>query len=496
MSVSEPLNLGDKLRAALREAQQVLESTDLRGKVKLDVQADGGSPGLSGVEASMDRTEADAKKAAGGGGDGGSAGVGVVEGPLSPSNKLIDAMGKLIDALNGVPDALDKSGTRPRRRRMSSSLDEDESPAPNYMNPYILQGLVQNPLGTMRGMGTSMMMGGAGMGMKPPGWLSQTLGGSSGEFSVGRALGAETLGGEVGASAYMAPGAIAAAGVGTFIASMVATFQIEQHLAGARARDAAGRIEDTRFGNAAGIDWRGSAWKDFNQSRNDIDVGDIRSFIQGAGVSFGGMTRRGNQEMMGGFDTGGGDGLQSAVNTALRIGVSSGQLGGVFGAATRSGTLDMNAGNGMEQMIRYLGLIEQWTSKAKDYGLSTSEALSAMASDNQAQAASSHGLVTDAASRQMLSLRSNLAMGGMDRPGVQSMADALGAPPHSDMERVMEMNQFLGNDEKLSPQGRQWAVAALGAKRVVAMEKEYGNAAGTMIPGNGPALPQRPCNVT
>ena len=182
MPVSEPLRLGDKLRQAMIEAQQVLESTDLRGKIKLDIQTSGAP--VAEAEAAMDRTEAAAKSAveAGGGGGGG---VGVLaEGPLSPMNKMADAMEKLIKALEGVPDALD----RPARRRKAAAGEPPADDSSPYMNPYLLTGLVQNPLGTMRGMGTSALLGGSGMGVKPPGWLQEMLAGSSGEFSIGKAL--------------------------------------------------------------------------------------------------------------------------------------------------------------------------------------------------------------------------------------------------------------------------------------------------------------------
>jgi hypothetical protein len=485
MAVSEPLRLGDKLREALADAQHVLESTDLRGKIKLDVTTSGGSS-LADVEASIDRTEADAKGAGKDGGGGGGGGVGVMDGgPLSPTNKLIDALEKLVKSMDGVPDALDKApGSRRRRRPAAGEApSDDEAPSSGYMNPYLLQGMVQNPLGTMRGMGSSMLMGGSGLGMKPPEWLSSMLGGSSGEFSVGKALGAPTLTGEAGASAFMAPGAMVAAAVATLVAAFTGTFKIMSNIADSRAQDASGRVEDFRFGQGAGINWRGSTWLGGGmQSRSDIDAPDIRELVGASGLSFEGMARRrGNWQMMGGIESGSSTGMQSAINTALQIGITPSQMGSVLGAGVRGGTLDINGANGTEQMVRYLGLIEQWTSKAKDYGLSTSEALAAMASDSASQAASSHGLVTDSATRQMLSLRTNLEARGMDRPAVQAMTDALGAQPHSEVERVIEMNEFLGADEQLTRTGRAWAVEALGADRVAAMEKTYGRAAGTMI---------------
>jgi hypothetical protein len=481
MAVSEPLRLGDKLREALADAQHVLESTDLRGKVKLEVTTSGGST-AAGVDATIDRTEADAKKAAEGGGGGGA--VGVLDSPLSPSNKLIDAMEKLIKAMDGVPDALDKPGRRRGRRPAGEAPSEDEGPAPGYMNPYILQGLVQNPLGTMRGMGTSMMMGGSGMGMKPPSWLNDALGGTSGTFNVGRALGASTLGGEAGATAFMGTGTIAAAGIGTLLASFWETLKIETNAAKDRAQDANARVGDYRFGNAQGIDWRAGAWAGFHQSRSDIDSGDIKELIQSSGVGYKGMFGRVSWQMMGGFEAGGLGGMQSAVNSALNIGISPGQMGGLLGAATRTGTLDMNAANGSDQLLRYLGLIEQWTGKAANYGLSSAEALQQLASDNQAQAASAHGIVTMGASRALTSLRENLqgAMpAGMERTGTNIVEGFLGAPAGSDTLKAMQANQFLGNGEDLSPEGEEMANKALGPQVVADMKARYGKAAGAMI---------------
>ena len=478
MPVSEPLRLGDKLRQAMIEAQQVLESTDLRGKIKLDIQTSGAP--VAEAEAAMDRTEAAAKSAveAGGGGGGG---VGVLaEGPLSPMNKMADAMEKLIKALEGVPDALD----RPARRRKAAAGEPPADDSSPYMNPYLLTGLVQNPLGTMRGMGTSALLGGSGMGVKPPGWLQEMLAGSSGEFSIGKALGASTLGGEAGAAAFMAPALIGAAGVGTFATAAMGTFHFENKIAQDRARDAEARVNDFRFGNAAGFNWRGATWGGGGfQSRSDIDVGDIRELVQGAGVGFQGLYNRGRWQMMGGSDSGAQGGLQSAVNTALNIGLGPGQVGGILGAATRAGTIDMNAEGGIQQMLRFLGLIETWTAKSAAYGLSTSEAMSAMAMDSRAQAASAHGMVTAQAERTMLSMRSNIMAGmpaGMERVGTDMALNALGTPSGSDTQTVLEMNTYLKGD-RLTTEGEAWANEALGEDVVKQMRAQYGAAADTFI---------------
>jgi hypothetical protein len=472
MALSEPLRLGDKLREALADAQKVLDSTDLRGKVKLEMVSAG--PSVSSVESSMDRTEADAKHTASE-----SQGGGVEStGPLSPNDRLLTALEKLIKSMDGVPDAMEKGTSGRGRPRKGPAVGEapGEESSPGYLNPYILQGMVTNPLGTGRSLMGSVMSGGSGMGMKAPDWLKGAMEGSGGEFSVGRALGAPTLAGEGGAATYMSGGAIGAAGAATFLASFLATLKIQENIAGDRAKDAGARVADYRMGNATGVNFRAGAWRNEFQSRDDVDIQDVQGLMQSSGVGWGRMQDRvGPQGMVGN--------VQAAVNSALNVGISSGQMGQLLGAATRSGTIDLGGENGTKQMLTYLGLIEQWTKTGKDYGLSTAESLQKLASFNSLQAGASSGIVTMGAQRTFASMQANV-MGQMPsdimRPGTDAVMGAVMAPSNSDTQTVLEMNEYLENNH-LTATGQAWAEEALGKDVVQAMRKRYGASADVFI---------------
>jgi hypothetical protein len=473
MAVSQPLALGDKLREAIIDAQNVLNSMELKGKLKIDVV---GGDGAGGIESSMDRTEKSARDAA-------EKSIMGTEGtgPLGMNDKLVDALQRL---LKGLETATGQNGSSGGRRKKGggmlpgSSEGEDGEPGgPGYVNPYLLQGLIQNPIGTTQNAFTSMLMGGAGAGLKAPGWLMSMLAGSGGTFQPGAALASET--GLLGAGAsgtFASAGMIAAAKVAVPIAAFAGTMHLQNAAAEDRMSDAKDYVEDLRYGNTMGMNWRKGAWDGPFQSRQGIWQKDIKEIFSGMNVGVGGLTGRNG-------DSGAVDLMNNAANLALNIGVSPGQMGSVLGAGVRSGTLGINGPDGKDQTLRYLALIEEWTRKGSVNGLSTAESLARMAELSQG-AQRGAGLLTDANQRSILSMDARVRESmpeSLKRTGTADVMNSLGGEASGETQQVMLMNEYLGSNGNLNSEGEAQAQAILGPDQVAAMKKSYGQMAGVMI---------------
>jgi hypothetical protein len=477
VALSQPLNLGDRLREALREAQSVIESYQLEGKIRLVPEVStGGGGGLPGVESSMDRTARDAKDAAekslGGGSEG--------SGPLNPTDRMVDAMSKLVKALEAAGGGGLGRG-RGRRSRAgqpgSSPLDDEDEGGPGYVNPYLLQGLIQNPLGTTQNSLMSMLMGGAGAGVKAPGWMMNMLAGSGGTFAPGAALASETgLLGAGGAGSYASAGLVGAAKVAVPVAAFAGTMMLQVGAAKDRLQDATDWTEDKRMSEGAGFNWRAGAWDNQFTSRQGIWQKDIRDIVGSSGLGFGGM-----RQAVG--DRGVVDSLNEGAETALRIGVSSSQVGSVIGAGVRSGSFSLQGGDAAAQMTRYLALIETWTSKTATFGFSSNESLQKLAEISQ-KGMMGTNVLTQGAQEALLSMDARIR-GRLPSEQQRGVGDAisagLGAAPTGDTQTVLMMNQFLGADGNLNAEGEKAAALAFTPQRVANVKAQYGAMAGTVL---------------
>lgn len=476
MALSQPLNLGDRLREALAEARSVLENYQLQGKITLVPEIAGGGPGgMAGVESSMDRTARDAKDAAqqsiGGGSE--------ASGPLNPTDRMVDAMTKLVRALEGAGGGLGRGrGRRTSAGQAGSSpLDDEEERGPGYVNPYLLQGLIQNPVGTTQNTLMSMLMGGAGAGVKAPGWLMNMLAGSGGTFAPGAALASETgLAASGAAGTYASAGMIGAAKVAVPVAAFAGTMMLQVGAAKDRLQDATDWTEDKRMSQGAGFNWRAGAWDNQFTSRQGIWQKDVRDIVGSSGIGFGGM-----RQAVG--DRGVVDSLNEGAETALRMGISSSQMGSVIGAGVRSGSVSLQGGDAVSQMNRYLGLIETWTSKTAAFGFSSNESLQKLAEISQKGMAGTNVLTRDA---QVSLLSMDERIRGrlspeLQRAGGDATSAALGADAAGDTQRVLMMNQFLGADGELNAEGEATALKAFGPQQLATMKRQWGKMAGTAI---------------
>src|SRR5574340_795882 len=476
MAVSQPLNLGDRLREALAEARGVLENYQLQGKITLIPEvASGGPTGLSGVESSMDRTAKDAREAAEKGVGGPSEG----SGPLNPTDRLVDAMTKLVKAIEASGGALGRG----RGRRTSaagaggSPLDDEEERGPGYVNPYLLQGLIQNPIGTTQNSLMSMLMGGAGAGVKAPGWMMNMLAGSGGTFAPGAALASETgLLGSGAAGSFASGAAIGAAKVAVPVAAFAGTMMLQVGAAKDRLQDATDWTEDRRMSQGSGFNWRAGAWDGAFTTRQGIWQKDVRDIVGSSGVGFGGL-----RQQVG--DRGVVDALNEGAEASLRMGISSSQMGSLLGAGVRSGTFSLQGGDPLGQMNRYLGLIEAWTSKTAAFGFSSNESLQKLAEISQ-KGMQGTNILTQGAQTSLLSMderiRSRLPP-ELQRAGGDATSPALGADAAGDTQRVLMMNQFLGSDGQLNAEGEATALKAFGPHQLAVMKRQWGRMSGTAI---------------
>lgn len=477
MAVNQPLNLGDRLREALAEFQSVLDSANLTAKVKLEASAGGGSS--ASLESSLDRVEQDAKEAA----EKSIASTGSGTGPLSASDRLSEAMERLIKVFQEAEGGHGGGGLVSRRRGPKAPPsgpgegDGEEGPS-GWVNPYLLQGLIQNPLGTTRSSLLSMLMGGAGAGLKSPGWLTSMLAGSEG-FSPGLALGAETgVLGTGAAGSFASAGLIGAAKVAVPVAAFAGTMMWQNSVAKDRLTDARSYLADIQFGRGFGLqDWREGTWggNEF-QSRRDIYAQGVQEVAQGANVGLAGFQRtRGAWNMAGD--------LNDAVLSSMGLGISTSQMGGLIGAAVRSGTLNLNGADGRDQLVRYLGLIENWTRKGAEAGLSSQESLQRLAELSHMGMGGTNYLSKESL-WSLASMNDRIRQALPDelkRAGSKTAMDALGAEASGDTQRVLMMNQWLGSDGNLTQEGLSLANQVFHPSQVAAMQRRWGKMAGTQI---------------
>lgn len=477
MGVNQPLKIQDALREALQDAQRLVNEYQLTAKIKIVPEA--GAGGIGAVESSMDRTAQDAKEAAEKSITGGSGG-----GPLNPTDKLVDGMERLIKVMAGMSDGLGKG----RGRKVSgggggggggtSPLDDEDSGGPGYVNPYILQGLLQNPIGTTQNSIMGMLMGGAGMGLKAPGWLGSMLQGSTGLFKPGMALASETgLIGAGGAGSYASAGMIGAAKVAVPIAAFAGTMSLQASFAKDRMRDASEFIEDQQFGRGVGMDWRSATWGSNPwHSRTDIFSRSAQEVARGMDVGLGSTNAA-----LGGWNTAGL--LDMVTKSGMNYGASAGQMGSLLGAGIRSGSMTLNGADSTVAVLRYLGMIEEWTRKGAENGLSTNEALHRFSEISQLGMQGTN-VLTPGAQRTLLGVDSRIMAGLPDelkRAGTRTATDALAADAQGETQKVLMMNQFLGADGNLNAEGERAAVEAFGASQVATMKKQWGSFAATQI---------------
>lgn len=477
MGVSQPLNLGDRLREALAEFQSILSQAQLTANVKL-VPETSSPGGMAGVEASMDRTEREAREAT----ERSIVSTTSVVGPLSPSDKLAESMERLIKVFEEAEGSLGGRGGR-RRRRAAGEIpdgggegpDEDR---PGYVNPYLLQGLLQNPLGTTKNSLMSMLMGGAGAGVKAPGWLMSAMSGTEG-FAPGLALGSETgLASAGAAGSYASAGMIGAAKVAVPVAAFAGMMMWQNSIAKDRMHDAQAAIADTTFGRGFGLqDWREGTWGGNHwQSRRDIYTQGVQEVAQGANVGLNGLRSR-----VGGWDVA--TLLNEAVSSGMQIGASSSQMGSLLGAGVRSGTLSLNGPDGRDQVTRYLGLIEGWTRKGAEQGLSTAESLQRMTELSHWGMQGTNVLTRDA-QLSLLSMEDRIRSSLPDelkRGGTRTAMESLGADAQGDTQRVLMMNQFMDSSGNLNAEGLRVANETFSPTQVKTMQRRWGKMAGTQI---------------
>jgi hypothetical protein len=474
LGVSQPLGINDKLREALREAQQILDEAKLTGKIVLTPTTGDGPGSVSSVESSMDRTAKDARDAAekSSTGDGGGTTATILG---SPNDKLLTALDKLIKALDGSSSG----GGRGGRMKQSAPGEPPAGPGddgPGYVNPYILQGLLQNPVGTTQNSLVGMLMGGAGMGLKAPGWLGSMLGGTAG-FQPGAALASETgLFASGAAGTFASAGAIAAAKVAVPIAAFMGTMAIQNSYAKDRLQDASDYMNDRLMGQNQGFDWRAGAWNGPMQSRMEIWQKDTRDIISSSGLGLRGM--RGHAG-----DRGIVDAFNGAALEAKGLGISPDQMGGILGAGVRSGTISLQGNDAASQITRYLSLIEGWTSKTASFGFSSTESLQKMAEISQ-KGLQGTNILSHPALVSLLSMDERARQGlspELKRGGGNAALGALGAEAQGDTQRVLMMNQFLGADGNLSKEGLATANEAFTPEQVEKVLRRGGKFAGTMI---------------
>jgi hypothetical protein len=476
LGVSQPLGINDKLREALREAQGILDEANLTGKIKLTTDSGAGPGSLSSVESSMDRTERDAKEAAekSPSGDGSSSGTASILG--GPNDKLLTALDKLIKAIEGSASG----GGRGRKRQAAPGeppADAGDDGSPGYVNPYILQGLIQNPLGTTQNSIMGMLMGGAGMGLKAPSGLMAMLAGSGGTFQPGAALAAETGVASAGASGtFASAGMIGAAKIAVPVAAFAGTMMLQNSWANDRLQDSTDYMQDTRWGRGAGVNWRAGAWENKWNSRRDIWQKDTRDVMDTSGLGFQGM-----RSHLGDYGTI--SAMNGAVESGLSMGVSSSQVGGLLGAGVRSGTFSMNGADGSTQMTSYLARIEGWTAKTAMFGFSSNEALQKLSEVSQR---GMHGtnILTSGAQTSLLSMDARIRErlpDHLQRSVGDATSAALGAAPQGETQTALMMNQFLGADGQLNENGEATALKAFGPEQLGKMKAQWGTMAGTAI---------------
>lgn len=426
----------------------------------------------------MDRTERSAREAAESSIAGGSG-----SGPLNPNDRLVETMERLIKVFGGASEDIGRGGRR-RRRKAGDDAEggsEDDLPGgPGYVNPYILQGLIQNPVGTTKNSLMSMLMGGAGAGIKSPGWLMSMLAGTGGTFAPGAALAAETGWLTAGASGqFMNPALIGAAKFAVPAAAFGGAMLLQHSAAKDRLQDATDFTEDMRWGRGVGMDWRAGVWGNKWQSNSNFYQKDMREIASSMGVGLNGLGGFSAQFGLG--DQAKANALNEAAATALNIGVAPGQIGAVLGASVRSGTMSLQNGSG--EMTMLLGRIEGWTRETARHGFSSSESLHRMAEISQ-RGTMGANILTKEAQGTLLSfdqrVRDTLPE-ALRRGGADAASAGLGADATGDTQRVLMMNQWLGADGDLNEEGQRVASEVLGPDQVAIMRRRYGRMAGTAI---------------
>ena len=481
MAVDQPLGYKDRIMTAMAELRQFFEANPLEWMVKLNPSQM--SAKAQGVQDGMDRTREDAreaKKEEEGGAEGSAAGL--------PVDRLTDSINKLVKTLESLPGKIGKGkgeggsaadGVTPKvPLPRQKKTPEDEEEEAGYVNPYIVRGLMSNPLGTLKSAATSWFTGGSGAGIKAPGGIMDMLKGESGEFKPGKALGGEMFAtGPGAASEYISGTGMVGAGIAVALGALVATMKMQMDAANDRVKDARNIMEDRRFGTGMGTDWRGATWGTNEwQSRRDINLTQTRAFLGAAGVglkNFGGAEGEWNKATLG----------QLGVNAAINAGISNEQMGSLVGAGVRGGTFTMG-GSAKEQddYKKYLSTIANWTEISAKHGISSADSLRTMAEVSQTAQRGANILTAE---NRIATLSYQERITRALPPELQQqggkIAAGLMAGPTSDIQRVQFMNQFMNREGQLTPEAEKLAGDVFGEKQLGNLKEAYGGFAPTII---------------
>jgi hypothetical protein len=373
-------------------------------------------------------------------------------------------------AADGVTPKVSLPGEKRRKRG-----EEDEGP--DYLNPYIVQSLMRNPVGALQSLGTGWMAGGSGAGMKAPGGLMDMLKGSGGTFEPGKALmGNIGESGPGAASTYASTGSMAAAGIAVVVGSILSVMKMQEASANDRIKDSQAYVQDLRFGRGMGMDWRLGTWgTDEWMSRRDINQKQVQSIFGSAGVglkNFGGAAGEWNKATLG----------QEAVDAALNAGISNEKMGAMIGMGVRMGTFSMGGSKEeIEDYRKYLRSIENWVRISAEHGISSDDSLKNLAQASQyVQRGSS--VLTDpnrlAGASYLANITDMLPKELKQQGGVEAM-QALTAGPGSDIQKVQFMNEFLTPDGTIKDM--KLAEDILGPGTVQNMLNKYGKFGHTLL---------------
>lgn len=388
--------------------------------------------------------------------------------------KVTEGLNRLTKALEVFTGKIDKVGIGGKGRKPETPESTPEPPLPGeqvgsggaeeespFVNPAILQGLLQNPTGTMKNILNAAVMGTA---------ANKGVGGIYQKFmqtGMGKALGANVF----EAGQFVAPEILGAAPLAVLGASTLGVMRLQEGPADRRIQDAQRRMEDIRFGHNLGIDVRAGGWEHFGEeewrSRRDINYQQIMGMFQSAGVGLGKFGETEQDKFTRG---------QEAIDLAMRIGINKEQMGGLIGAEVRGGGLILDKAH-TDQWTKYLALIEQWTNMGQKYGISNLEQLKTL-TDISNRAMQGTGVVTQEAQRIGTSLteriRANLPE-ELRRTAIPGQIEAaFGAEPANDAERVWMMNAMMGPNGELTEEARKNIVKIFGEKQTSLLEKEYG----------------------
>lgn len=462
-AASGSFGFGDKVAAALREAQEVLNQNPLSAAVKLQ-------PSTSDVEASLDRTEKAAKDAASTMGTGGSTSAAA---PLVAQDKLIEVMQALVNAITDDAKARGGSsgegGGKPKGPPKPPGGPEDEG-KPGYMNPYALQALMNNPLGFAQQSGYSMLSGGAGGGLKAPEWMQSLLGGENG-LHLGRAL-AAPVGGPGGLGGGFLAGPVAAALPPlALVAGAKIGWGIGQSISNTYDETAAGQFEDYKLSRRLGFDFRGDAYgPDRFQSHTDIALQDVRGVLASMDVGLSGSPS--NRAYR----------AESINKMMVNLGLSGAEGGSMVGAMIRSG-----GASNMDQGIVLLDKIAKGVEDAARAGWSTPEGMRTFAGFQASTAAASGGVVTAEAAIRNAGLMDALsATGAPELRGQNGVANIAAAGQiTSPNQRAFLMGGLLqmgpNGTQVLSKHGQDMVALTYSPQQIAAARKALGPLADTML---------------